>query len=268
MENQETVKGKKRTNRKNSIKGTLFILILCSVTLLLAGFKGISEKEDQSTSLKQTLPLLTSIGKSVTASGTPLRLVVKWQGDYNEKGSTAFVAASKLSSDLGLGELEREDGAEHLTYRSKANQAGFLTRMFWSELEEGHSYVIVTLETTDALNAPGLLAAAEETGSKLQVEGITAEWNTSLQGIAKEQGDPQQAILLTEKNMNQRLQNLELQERYEDATTVSQSYDTSTLLHSIKSGDHKIAIQTAIHQDINKGGNRITIGLPVITIEY
>lgn len=262
-------KGKRHgAGRKSGIKGTLLVLILCCTALLLAGFRGEGEKESQIVQLKKSLPLLTSLGKSVTVPGSPLRLVLKWQGEYDGDGPEAGVTATNLSDDLGLGETSREDGGEHLTYRSAADRAGFQTTMFWSELGDGRSYVIVTLETPDLLNAPDLQAEAEEAGAKLRKIGITAEWNTSLQGAAKEQEDPKKALQLTEQNMSAQLPELKVLESYEDETTASHSYSTSALLHSVISGNHKVALQTAIHQDAKEGSSRVTIGFPLITIEY
>ncbi|KTD84953.1 YwmB family TATA-box binding protein [Paenibacillus etheri] len=265
----EESKGKRHgAGRKSGIRGTLLVLILCCTAILLAGFRGEGEKESQIAQLKKSLPLLTSLGKSVTVPGSPLRLVLKWQGEYDGDGLEASVTATNLSDVLGLGETSREAGGEHLTYRSAADRAGFQTTMFWSELGNGRSYVIVTLETPDLLNAPDLQAEAEEAGAKLRKIGITAEWNTSLQGAAKEQEGPQKALLLTEQNMHAQLPELKVQESYEDETTASHSYSTSALLHSVMSGSHKIVLQTAIHQDIKEGSNRVTIGFPLITIEY
>ena len=253
-------------SRRNNAKGIMIVLILCFATLLLAGFKGEGGKAGQAGGFNKSLTLLTSLGKSVTTPGTPLRLVVKWQGEY--RGREAGMAATHLSSKLGLGEVDREEGGEHVSYRASTRSHGYTTHMFWSELGEGHSYVIVTLETADLLNAPDLQAAANEAGMELQESGITADWNTSLQGASKEQGDSQQAMLFIEKNMKMQLKGLAEKESYEDATTVSHSYDSSALLRSVSSGNHNVAIQTAIHQDVNTGSSRITIGLPLITIEY
>ncbi|MDQ0193734.1 YwmB family TATA-box binding protein [Paenibacillus wynnii] len=253
---------------RGGIKGVLLVLILCSITLLLAGFRGQVEQESQSAELQRSIPLLSSLGKSVTAPGSPLRLVVKWQGEYIGSSHAAGLAATNLTSELGLGEVSREDGKEHLTYRSTAGSDGFKTTMLWTELGDESSYVIVTLETADLLNASDLQAAAEQAGTKLREAGITAEWNTSLQGVAKEQGDPREALMLTEQNMKAQLPKLKVQEKYEDATTASHSYSTSALQHSVVSGEHKIVLQTAIHQDAVKGSSRVTIGLPLITIEY
>lgn len=266
----EESKGKRHgAGRKSGIKGMLLVLILCCTALLLAGFRGEGEKESsQIAQLKMSLPLLTSLGKSVTVPGSPLRLVLKWQGEFNGDGLEAGVTATNLSDDLGLGETSREDGGEHLTYRSAADKAGFQTTMFWSELGNGRSYVIVTLETPDLLNTPDLQAEAEEAGAKLQKIGITAEWNTSLQGAAKEQEHPQKALLLTEQNMYAQLPDLKVQESYEDETTASHTYSTSALLHSVISGNHEVVLQAAIHQDAKEGSSRVTIGLPLITIEY
>lgn len=57
-------------------------------------------------------------------------------------------------------------------------------------------------------------------------------------------------------------------ESYEDVSTVSRSYAIPGIKRFVNSGDHKIALQVAVHKNDNDNSNRVTIGLPVITIEY
>jgi hypothetical protein len=269
MESRERNNGRgNHAGKKGGIKGMLLVLILCCAAMLMAGFRSEAGAQSADTALGKTFPLLASLGTSVIEPGSPIRLVLKWQGEYEGEGPEAAAAATRLSNELNLGEVSREDGEGHLTYRASAAGEGYKTSLFWSELGDGRSYVIVTLETLDLLNAPELQTAAEEVGNLMRSAGITAEWNTSLQGAAREQGAPLQALMLTEQKMNDQLPGLKVQESYEDETTASHSYHTDALLNSVMSGSHEVTMQAAIHEDVQKGSSRITIGFPLITIEY
>ncbi|MNP79602.1 hypothetical protein D3C76_1774840 [compost metagenome] len=57
-------------------------------------------------------------------------------------------------------------------------------------------------------------------------------------------------------------------ESYQDEMTLSHSYRAPELGFDLVSGDHHIDLQIAVHQDELLGMNRITIGFPIITIEY
>lgn len=65
-----------------------------------------------------------------------------------------------------------------------------------------------------------------------------------------------------------KLQGISAAETYEDAATASISYTVPSTMHTVQSGEHRLALQAAVHKDDVLGGNRVTIGLPLITIEY
>ncbi|MNC45556.1 hypothetical protein D3C75_945270 [compost metagenome] len=140
--------------------------------------------------------------------------------------------------------------------------------MFWSQLEQGGSYVIVTLETSDLLKATAFGADAEQAGELLLAAGISPEWNASLQGEASLQGLPQEALSQIEGTIAGQFTGLKAEEDYADDTTGSRSYSVPGLARTVSSGDHLIALQAAVHKNGNDGRNRVTIGMPLITIEY
>ncbi|MGV2685907.1 hypothetical protein GNF82_16400, partial [Clostridium perfringens] len=57
-------------------------------------------------------------------------------------------------------------------------------------------------------------------------------------------------------------------EDYADDKTQSRSYEDPSLGAFVMSGDTPIHMQIAVHEDSLKKSSRITIGFPVITIEY
>lgn len=267
-------------NRGRS-KGTLLLLSVCTALTLAVGFySGVakvpsiasaagSEGLDVSNSIKESLPLLTSLGQTATTPDSPLRLVLKWQGEVNINTDSIAETAKQLAAELEIGEATRTEEEGHVTYRATADLNGYThISMFWSELGNNRSYVIVTLETLDLLKAAGFQTASEEAGVIMQKVGIAAEWNASLQGVAQEQESPREALVRTEQSMAGKLVGMKAVEGYEDETTNSRSYMVPGLERYVSSMDHSIAAQVAIHKDGNQHNNRVTIGFPLITIEY
>ncbi|WP_458462648.1 YwmB family TATA-box binding protein, partial [Paenibacillus sp.] len=99
--------------------------------------------------------------------------------------------------------------------------------------------------------------------------GMKATWNMSVQGTAvtATESDASEQLALIEKQLSRKVDMASV-ERYTDAGTASVSYKVADLPLSIKSGSHMLNMQLAVHQVGEQGNNRITVGFPVITIEY
>ncbi|GGF61303.1 hypothetical protein GCM10010912_03150 [Paenibacillus albidus] len=268
---------------KGKGKGKLTLLIFCMsvAVLLLAGFRsgadqptaGVPAATDTASlgvaELQKSLALLSSAGQEVTAAGSPLRLVLKWQGEYSGDSDSFKNASDMLAEQLGLGKIEAREEDGHATYRASGSQDAYSKiSMFWSQLGSDSSYVIVTVETRDLLKADTFQAAAEEAGTLMFSAGITPEWNASLQGTAKAQSGPDTALFSIEQSIQEQLPGMNPAESYEDDTTYSRSYSVPDLERVVSSGNHLIALQLAVHKDGNNNTNRVTLGLPLITIEY
>ncbi|BCG60971.1 YwmB family TATA-box binding protein [Paenibacillus sp. URB8-2] len=277
--------------RRTWNKGTQLINILCCAALLLAGFRsgaeaspaksdsakplgisgavqGSAGREGQAGTPLDTVALLTDLGRSMTEPGSPLRLVFKWQGSYTGEAGESSAAVNSLSKSLGLPAAVKSEEEGHAAYRSSSKTGGMKTSLFSSEMGDGGSYVIVTVETNDLFFTTGLAEAAEQAGNIMTSAGIAADWNVSLQGTSREHGDAGQALKLTERMLEGKLQGISAAETYEDAATASISYTVPSTMHTVQSGEHRLALQAAVHKDDVLGGNRVTIGLPLITIEY
>lgn len=151
--------------------------------------------------LQGPLAQLAALGGEASAPGAPLRLVLKWQGEYSG-GLPAEAVVQNLSARLGLGEVSRTEEDGHMTSRSSGElRGGAQVSLFWSELGGGRSYCIVTFETADLPDSPELPAAAEAAGQTLRQAGIAAEWNASLQAPAREQSSTMAALLATEQRL-------------------------------------------------------------------
>lgn len=264
---------------KGQSKGILVLVLagICAL-MLLSGFRSAEpagRSGVQSTvasagagELQESLALLTTLGGQASAPGAPLRLVLKWQGEYSGAAS-AEAAVQSLATRLGLGEMSSADDEGHRAWRSGAQlSGGTQISLFWSELGGGRSYCIVTLETADFLSSPELPDAAADAGWAMLQSGIAAEWNASLQAPAKEQGGTQAALLATERLLNAQFPGIQAEESYADVSTSSHSYSVPGLQRTVSSGSHSLALQLAVHKNVNADENRITLGMPLITIEY
>ncbi len=263
-------------------KGKMLLLIfcMCMLVLLLAGFRSGADHGSTAASaaapassgpaaLPQSLEILAAVGQEVTAEGSPLRLVLKWQGAYSGNAVDTVREADLLAAQLGLGKAESSEEDGRVTYRASGSPDLYSKiSMFWSELGPDSSYVIVTIETEDLLKTAVFQTAAQEAGTLMQGAGITPEWNASLQGVASLQGIPREALAGIEGTISGWLSGLKAVEEYEDDTTYSRSYNVPGLNRFVNSGDHRIALQAAVHKNGNDNSNRVTIGLPLITIEY
>lgn len=107
------------------------------------------------------------------------------------------------------------------------------------------------------------------------------KWMTSLEErLAKQNLNHTGHIMLqgqtnlTDKELNPFWAELEKQlkselvEVYQSGSTVSRSYNSSLLNQTIRSGSKPMNLQTALHQHSESGDWRLTIGTPIITIEY
>lgn len=176
------------------------IIVCCAAALLVnlqsvkANSPVLDEGDNQASTgaeLNHALVSLIDLGKETTVSDSPLRLVLKWQGESSNYADLSAEVA-KLSTSLGLNVPSGTEEDGHMTYRTEAVKP-YESRLslFWSELGEGNSYAIVTLDTADLQNEAGFQAAAREVSMILEQNKIKVEWNVSLQGSAQEQGAPE-----------------------------------------------------------------------------
>ncbi|OBZ09565.1 hypothetical protein A8L34_19970 [Bacillus sp. FJAT-27264] len=277
---------------KGAGKATLLVMCLSLAVILVAGF--INEAEAQPfkevasvrvtvrdadardiggvSGMEESLSLLSLLGQQATQPGTPMRLVLKWQGEYSEGDDVrpaAPLTAAELAEDLGLNIPTAVEEHGHLIYRATSSLTEDTSiSLFWSELGEGHSYVIATLESADLANSGDWQDQAIQMGRLMLKSGIDAKWNASLQGTANEQAQPKEALLMAEKNFATQIPGLAEAESYEDEATYSRSYTVPGLERFVVSGSHNLGMQAAVHRDGINNENRITIGFPLITIEY
>lgn len=216
--------------------------------------------------------------------------VIKWQAEG--KGD-AYTQAVKLAVELGLGVPVYDLQTGHTVYRSEAtvggsesgseSPVGLLLNV--ADTDNKGYYVIVQLSGGASLDRQALLALHGQVDKALTESGVKANWNMSVQGMMQEGNveslDTEASNAFqdgVEIKAGKQLAAMEAKlshdltmtavERYEDEATTSVSYEAAELPLQIQSGSHMLNMQLAVHQVSEQDEARITVGFPVITIEY
>lgn len=199
---------------------------------------------------------------------TPLKVVVKWQGEWRNDGKlSSLEAAQLLAMHMGLPALQTVSDTDHESYRSLTSIDGVRITYNWQVISEDKSYMIVKMESIGSDQSASILRLQDKYLTQIDQMDIDAEWNASVQGNIKEAD----SVKETMKNVETKLQShltINQVESYEDEMTISHSYEAPSLGFDLISGDHTMDLQMAVHQDDNSGLSRVTLGFPIITIEY
>ncbi|NMI05025.1 hypothetical protein HF638_13630 [Paenibacillus sp. SZ31] len=233
------------------------IIILIGVTQVYA-----EKNEPKAAQLEQLIYTADSVIDNVD------RLVIKWQG---EGQGNAEAQAALLAGHLGLEQPIRVRQTGHDVYRSEevvdtaTGGAGLLVNVV--DTGDNGYYAIVQLSGDTHTDRNTLMTLHEEVDQLLVDSGMKASWNMSVQGTTATESDASGQLALVEETLSRRI-DIASVERYTDVASASVSYEAAELPLSIKSGSHMLNMQLAVHQIGEQGNNRITIGFPVITIEY
>ncbi|MGN7358819.1 YwmB family TATA-box binding protein [Paenibacillus sp. SAF-054] len=226
-------------------------------------WNGVTQAEAREATELQTL---LDLGQDMIDQ--PQRVVIKWQGEWDASGQKNTKAAARnLSQSLELPPVAElmEDG--HKTYRVLDEKNNVNIRFNWQEINPDQSYIIIQLEAEAAKGWDDLTDLQQEFGEKMRNAGIDAKWNASLQGTGNKEGNAADTMNRIEGSLARSLDAVPM-ETYEDETTVSNAYQVPSLSSRVRSGNTWLNMQVAVHEDETSGENRVTIGLPVITIEY
>lgn len=235
------------------------IIILIGVTQVYA-----EKNESKAAQLEQLIYTADSVIDNVD------RLVIKWQG---EGQGNAEAQAALLAGHLGLEQPVRVRQTGHDVYRSEeiVDTANGGVGMLVNVVDTGDNgyYAIIQLSGDAHTDRKALMTVHEQIGQLLVDSGMKATWNMSVQGTAvtATEHDASQQLELIEEQLSTKV-DIASVERYTDAGTASVSYKAAELPLSIKSGSHMLNMQLAVHQVGDEVDNRITVGFPVITIEY
>lgn len=244
--------------------------MILALVIVLVGVSRVYADKQQLKSESERTQLEALIHTGHLAMDKADRMIVKWQGQGKGNAQTAAFA---LSRQLGLPEPEQTIQTGHEVYRSERQggglQAGVLVNA--AVVDEGEYYLIVQLTGDEKSDMNAFLSLHEKVGHLLNEAGLQAAWNFAMQGStpaeAASQTDAGEQLEQAERAIASRFDFHEA-ERYADNGTVAVSYEAPGLPLSIASASRELNMQLAVHVDQNREENRITVGFPVITIEY
>ncbi|MFE6077965.1 YwmB family TATA-box binding protein [Paenibacillus sp. NPDC057886] len=236
--------------------------ILALAIIILVGMTRVYAEKTESEAVK----LEQLIKTADTAIDHVERLVIKWQG---EGRGDAKEQAELLAHRLGLQQPERGVQTGHDVYRSEmvadAQHAGILVNVVVTGEKE--YYAIVQLSGNEHTDLHLLTELHEQVSRLLTDSGMKAAWNFAVQGTDSTESGASSQLQQIEEQLSGEM-DMKAIERYTDNSTASVSYEASDLPIAIKSGAHQLNMQLAVHQNVEQGTNRVTVGFPVITIEY
>ncbi|RUT29053.1 hypothetical protein EJP77_15100 [Paenibacillus zeisoli] len=255
--------------------GLIFIVIL--LTLGVLGFKNEEEASSSVSSdyirdAEKQLDAVLAAGNSITRE--PLNIIIKWQGVWN----TAYEpkeGAKLIAAELKLAKPSAARVQDHLVYRS-AGQVGRVPVKFSVTNREEGLYVVAQIEGIYQGDTAELKQAQTDVGRKLGGLGVDIQWNAAAQGNAKALGagtaghqDKDVMKLLGEAESKAgAFFKLHRVEGFQDQYTASESYEVPSFPISVRSGNTEIGLQMAIHLNTGTGVNELSIGSPVLTVEY
>lgn len=230
------------------------------------------------------LERVLAVGKSMTHD--EIRATVKWQGEWRTELSLED-AAKVLAEGLGWLDGYAEQVHEREVFYAEGETGEIRGKLAIMLQDEGLYYVVLRLENQTITGLGQLAEYGEEYGEMLLKEGVHAQWNAALQGasvdltdmlaipptLANSQGGGHQAVPVTiafeaiESGVKERLK-LRQVESFEDERTISRSYEVEELPIKLQSAGQDIHLQLALHWNTETERYDLSIGSPLLTVEY
>jgi hypothetical protein len=127
------------------------------------------------------------------------------------------------------------------------------------------SYITVRL-TAKTKDQEALQTQVENVYKVLEKADILPQFNSCVQG--KYSGTLKNDVQLMKINQLFHVMGATVVEKVEDSTVKSYSGYTSGIAQSIMTNGHKMNVQAGLHVDQREQVTRLTIGTPIITMEY
>ncbi|MEC0092587.1 YwmB family TATA-box binding protein [Paenibacillus macquariensis] len=241
-------------------------LILISIIVVFIGFGWNAFADQEANKEDKRLENLIQWGQELV--DMPLQVVVKWQGEWTNGGElSSLEAAQQLANLMELPAPQAVSNVDHETYRSITSIEGIRVTFSWQVISQEKSYLIVKMESMDTMNRSTLLRLQDMYRTQINLLDIDAAWNATVQGNVKERQTVTTTIKEVETKLHSHLKFSQV-ESYTDEMTISRSYEAPSLGFDLASGDHHMDMQIAVHLDEITGMSRVSLGFPIITIEY
>ncbi|WP_162515354.1 hypothetical protein [Paenibacillus pinistramenti] len=257
------------------------MISLTAVLLFIVGFGPAGVKHESAADGKEQVGMaakqleqLLKLGEKQTDGR--LDAVVKWQGAWDTR-LTAEQAAEQLAEKLGLPLPKLEPVQGHNVFASEGLMGRLVGKLSVTEVD-GSLYVICRVNA-DGSDSAELLRVQEKAGSVLLDNGVEAKWNASVQGLAplsSEDLQPSEDSTSSAGAVN-RLSLMEKEAKelhasavdsFEDGTTVSRTYEVPSFGITTLIDGRKAGLQMGVHTDTVTGRQEVSIGSPMLTIEY
>jgi hypothetical protein len=248
----------------------LWTQVMIGVTILGLFFGWIRHVDAQA---EQDAQLLLNVAKPYMQMDT--KVTFKYTGYYGtcDGLDTKILAEGKsLVHELGLMDVNAEEHPflQHavFTVKSEVEPGAVMTVTVASPTGQSACYAVLRLDASGDVEQDHLLKWQEHTGKLLKEHGIQGTWNVMMQGNASIEALSMQDN--PEGFLEQFVQAYKgsVVESYLDGTTFSTSLASPEFQSFILSGKQKVNVQIALHKDTTSGLWRVTVGTPVITMEY
>lgn len=275
-----------KNNRTMGMAGCALVLVL-----IIVGFIGRVESsavpvvtdhtlEDKHSPAAAAAQWEQLIELAAGAVREDLKGTAKWQGAWLTLLSPEE-AAGALASRLGLGEIREERVQGRIAYRASGDEEAIASSLTLTKLpgEDDSYYVVLRMEGRGGEAVRDMKERIALSGESLADEGVRIRWNGALQGEINPEAAGQDSaehamktplhhsLSILEKG-NWHALNLTAVEDYEDGGTVSRSYTVPDMVISVASGGHQVSLQMAVHRNELTGREEISLGSPLLTVEY
>ncbi|MEX2460700.1 MAG: YwmB family TATA-box binding protein [Paenibacillaceae bacterium] len=243
---------------------TLFILTLLLVSTLLISWKHSEAKvmnTDAATILELSKPMFQG----------EYHIQMKWSGEG--KGYTSLSNFQTYNSEINQQlNIQPSDSLEYVNGLPLLRALGVwangvqLQSVLVGSKDQQTTLWMLEIQTASTMTMEQIVQTQRMLEQKLSDLGLKGAWNTMVQGelTNTKLGERPEAFL---HNMSDQIKGIE-QETYHDDHTVSVSFLSKQIQQTVQSGTHRVNVQIALHQNSITKAWRLTIGSPLITIEY
>ncbi|GAB6927182.1 hypothetical protein JCM10914A_11650 [Paenibacillus sp. JCM 10914] len=259
----------------------MMVLVLCASVGIILGFKGITGEQYASitperavatqtdaAAIGNELKLLIDFGNELMVPKSVLTLKIQGELINTLSIEQANTAAQELGNMIGLHNIVTSTLQGNKVFTAGGMLSGVDVKLDWALTQQGKSHVrILLVSQSPQVQQQELVSLLDGLQQSMLQAGIEPNWNVSIQGYASENVAAKETIEQAENVIIKTLP-ISLVEHYDDSTTVSRSYYAARLSNFVRSGNDSIHMQMAVHEDSVKKSSRITIGFPVITVEY
>ncbi|MNC42825.1 hypothetical protein D3C75_916540 [compost metagenome] len=157
-------------------------------------------------------------------------------------------------------------------YSSYSEESNVHSKLTVTPQGTGTFYVMLRMETVSTEQLSELTELQLGYGELLIDEGVAAHWNGALQGNAEKKSfapnsSESSIINAIEKHTVQELK-MKQAESYDDLGTASRTYEVDGWPISVFSGTHKVSLQLGVHFNADEDVYEISVGSPILTVEY